>query len=65
MLNQLVEYIKITKISLEQDLDNLNLNEFGKLWAGDEEVSLNGQIYILNHILQYAMELDKPIYEGV
>lgn len=61
MNNQLLEYIKLHKISLEQDLEELN-NDKSLIWDDGseiEEISLNGQIQALYHILEYAKELDK------
>ena len=57
MPNQLIEYIKLHKLSLEQDLDNALMGE------GYNE--LKSQISVLNHILDYAKEIDKSLYEGV
>ena len=67
MPNQLIEYIKLHKISLEQDLEQLN-NDKSLVWDDGneiEEVSLNGQILALNHILQYAKEIDQPLYDMI
>ena len=46
-----------THISLEQDLDNaLQCEGYNELVS---------QISVLNHILDYAKEIDKSLYEGV
>ena len=67
MFNQLVEYIKLHKISLEQDQEELH-NEMD-VWSdlnSDEykdleilDISLNGQIMALGHIIEYAEEIQK------
>ena len=59
--NQLIEYIKIHKLSLEQDLESLN-KEYTDSY---DYVTKEAQISVLNHILQYAKEIDKSVYEGV
>ena len=73
MPNQIIEYIKLHLISLEQDSEKIQ-SEIDSLddWSSDEmkdleleDVYLNGQIGALNHILEYANELDKSLYEGV
>ena len=55
MPNQLIEYIKLHKLSLEQDYDRLP--------DGDDQgvIYLNGQICALNHILDYAQDLTSPL----
>ena len=73
MLDKLIEYIKIHKISLEQDQQEvqikLDLIEDMNGWEYREQeimdISLGGQISVLNHILDYAKEIDKSLYEGV
>ena len=67
MSNQLIEYIKLHKLSLEQDQEELH-NEMD-VWSdlnSDEykdletlDISLNGQIGALSHIIEYAEELQK------
>ena len=57
MNNKLIEYIKIHKISLDQDLDNALMGE------GYNEIK--AQISVLNHILEYASSLDNSDYEVV
>ena len=67
MLDKLIEYIKIHKISLEQDQEELH-NEMN-VWPdlnSDEykdleilDISLNGQIMALGHIIEVAEELQK------
>lgn len=67
MLDELIEYIKIHKISLEQDQEELH-NEMD-IWPdlnSDEykdleilDISLNGQIGALSHIIEFAEELQK------
>jgi hypothetical protein len=65
MSNQLVEYIKLHKISLEQDgafiekqmdefSDDYDSNAYVELEVA--EINNNGQIEALAHILQYAEE---------
>ena len=59
MMNQVREYIKLYKTSLEQDLEQLN-KEASLIWDDGneiEEVSLNGQILATNHILRYLDEV--------
>lgn len=67
MTNELIEYVKIHLISLEQDSAKLyvQLEEWQDDFDNDEykdlemqDVSLTGQIIALNHILAYADELD-------
>ena len=48
--NQLLNYIKIHKISLEQDYDKTDLR-------GSEYLDLEAQISVLNHIIEYATDL--------
>ena len=72
MLNQIIEYAKISIISLEQDIEQIN-DELDKLEYIDpdhddlelEKVSLNSQIIGIRQILRYCQELDKAVYEGV
>ena len=65
-MKQITEYLKLHKLSLEQDLSKLNcLNEFGQIWQQDEIVNIGGQIIATNHILKYIDELDKTGYERV
>lgn len=64
MLTNLIEYIKLHKLSLEQDIEKLNKDR-SVIWSDGndiEEVSLNGQIIALSHILNY---IDNASYEGV
>ena len=51
MSNNLIEYIKIHKISLEQDLQNPLVDK--------EFDNLTGQITALSHIIEVAEELQK------
>ena len=51
MNNQLIEYIKIHKISLEQDLDKPDLK-------GSEYLDIEAKLDVLSHILEYAIGLD-------
>ena len=72
---QLIEYMKIHLISLEQDsakvvaemaqIEDMETDEYKDLEI--EDISLNGQMIGISHILRYAAELgiDKPLYEGV
>ena len=72
---QLIEYMKIHLISLEQDsahvqkqmneIEDMDSDEYKDLEI--EDISLNGQMIGISHILRYAAELgiDKPLYEGV
>ena len=72
---QLIEYMKIHLISLEQDsahvqkqmneIEDMDSDEYKDLEI--EDISLNGQMIGISHILRYAGELgiDKPLYEGV
>jgi hypothetical protein len=62
-LEQLIEYIKITVISLEQDLEGLNeqmealdpeSKDFKDLDV--EYIYIRGQVTGMNHILQVALE---------
>ena len=67
MSNQLIEYIKLHKLSLEQDQEelhnemdvwpDLNSDEYKDLETLD--ISLNGQIMALGHIIEVAEELQK------
>ena len=67
MSNQLIEYIKLHKLSLEQDQEelhnemdvwpDLNSDEYKDLEILD--ISLNGQIMALGHIIEYAEEIQK------
>lgn len=69
-LYKLIEYIKIHKISLEQDSEKLNIDmmnnddldsdEYKDLEV--EDISLNGQIIALSHILEY---IDNDLTKGV
>ncbi len=67
MANELVEYMKITKISLEQDLDEVITNQdLIEDWNSQEwqildieDVSLTGQILTLGKMIEYAYQLDK------
>ena len=54
MPNQLIEYIKLHKLSLEQDYDKTNLR-------GSEYLDLETQISVLDHILDYAQDLTNPL----
>ena len=72
---QLIEYAKIHLISLEQDsahvqkqmneIEDMDSDEYKDLEI--EDISLNGQMIGISHILRYAAELgiDKPLYERV
>ena len=67
MSNQLIEYIKLHKLSLEQDQEelhnemdvwpDLNSDEYKDLEILD--ISLNGQIIALGHIIEVAEQLQK------
>ena len=75
MSKQLIEYMKIHLISLEQDQDDvqkqlddmedMECDEYRQLEI--EDIYLNGQMSGIRHILKYAgeLEFDKPLYEGV
>ena len=66
MLNKLIEYMKIHKISLQQDQQEvqikLDLIEDMNSWEYREQeimdISLTGQIMALGHIIEYANELE-------
>lgn len=67
MNNQLIEYIKIHKISLEQDDEKIQsfFNSFEGDFDSDEyrgyeiwDISNGGELQAINHILEYAIELD-------
>lgn len=62
-LEQLIEYIKITVISLEQDLEGMSsemdmLDPESKAFKDldIEYVYIRGQVTGMNHILQVALE---------
>lgn len=57
MANQLIEYIKLHKLSLEQDLESLN-KEYTDSY---DYVTKESQISVLNHILDYAQDLTNPL----
>ena len=59
MSNNLVEYIKLHKISLEQDFDNLRR----EYTDSDDYNCLTGQISVLDHILEVAAQFDNTPYE--
>lgn len=69
MANSLIEYIKLHKLSLEQDQQEvqikLDLIEDMNGWEYREQeildISLGGQISVLNHILDYAQDLTNPL----
>lgn len=70
--NQLVSYIKLHKISLEQDSEKLSKKMDKMDWGSKayedvevEDISLNGQMAGLQHILRYIEELDEIGYERV
>ena len=75
MSKQLIEYMKIHLISLEQDQDDvqkqlddmedMECDEYRQLEI--EDIYLNGQMSGIRHILKYAgeLEFDKPLYERV
>ena len=66
MFNKLIEYMKIHKISLQQDQQEvqikLDLIEDMNSWEYREQeimdISLTGQIMALSHIIEYANELE-------
>jgi len=70
---QLIEYMKIHLISLEQDsakvvaemaqIDDMDSDEYKDLEI--EDISLNGQMIGVSHLLRYMDELDKTGYERV
>jgi hypothetical protein len=71
MSNKLVEYIKLHLMSLKQDSEEITkaMNNYSDLDDAYreleiEDISLNGQIIALSHILDYANELDGN-YEGM
>ena len=73
MLSQVIEYAKISIISLEQDVEKVE-SEIDSLddWDSDEmkdleleQVSLNSQIMGIRQILNYCRELDKSVTNGV
>ena len=71
--SQLIEYLKIHLISLEQDQDavqkemddmeDMESDEYNQLEI--EDIYLNGQMSATRHILKYVQELDKPLTNGV
>ena len=67
MTNGLIEYIKLYKISLEQDDEKIQ--SFFNSFEGDDDsdeycgyeiwdISNGGELHAINHILEYAIELD-------
>ena len=66
-MNQLIEYMKIHLISLEQDseriwnamdqIDDLNSDEYESL--NIEDISTNGQIIATRHLLSVAQDIIK------
>ena len=59
MSDKIIEYIKLHKISLNQDLNKLTLFED---WTEEQEIDysyLIAQIGVLNHILDVYEELTK------
>ena len=65
MHNELIEYMKIHLISLEQDSEKIN-SEMNAIddWGSDEykdleieDISLNGQMIGVSHILRHALDL--------
>ncbi len=64
-MNQLIEYMKIHLISLEQDseriwnamdqIDDLNSDEYESL--NIEDISTNGQIIATRHLLSVAQDI--------
>lgn len=62
--NNIIEYMKLHLISLEQDservwnamdnIDDLNSDEYERL--NIEDISINGQIMATRHILEFALE---------
>ena len=66
MHTYLLEYIKIHKISLEQDLaelademDSLDMNSKDFVELDFEYNNVSGQIMALGHILDYALEIER------
>jgi len=60
MVGNIIEYLKLHVMSLNQDIYKMNL-EFDR----DEILYKEGQIDACEHILSYIKELDKTLYEGV
>ena len=67
MLTYLIEYMKIHLISLEQDSAHIEkaMDEYENYEDDDyrmleiEDISTNGQIIATQHILNYALELER------
>jgi hypothetical protein len=55
MLNQLIEYIKIHRLSLIQDIEAIEDHEVTS--QGYPKEYLQGAIACMDHILEYANEL--------
>lgn len=66
MYKQLIEYLKLHLISLNQDMELLSTDEsYEKEDTMDKIIYLNGQILATEHILSYINELDSALYERV
>ena len=73
IMNTIREYAKLHILSLEQDsaklqsemnlIDDMDSDEYKDLEI--EDISLNGQMIGVSHILRYLNDLDKSLYEGV
>ena len=64
MTNQLIEYIKLHLISLEQDsailndkIDKTDMNSHNYELLDIEDISLNGQIIATRHLLSVASDI--------
>lgn len=55
MTNQLIEYIKLNRLSMSQDLDLIENHEVTN--EGYPKEYLQGAIACMDHILEYANEL--------
>ena len=55
MDNQLIEYIKLNRLSMSQDLDLIESHEVTN--EGYPKEYLQGAIACMDHILEYANEL--------
>ena len=73
IMKQVREYAKLHLLSLEQDstklikqmndIEDMDSDEYKDLEI--EDISLNGQMIGVSHLLRYMDELDKASYEGV
>ena len=72
-MKQVQEYAKLHLLSLKQDstkltkqmndIEDMDSDEYKDLEI--EDISLNGQMIGVSHLLRYMDELDKSPYEGV